>query len=757
MTPPVMRSPSLLGPLGVPLPIRTSTPHRSPARKPALNALPISSVALLPQSASLSWLLPLVFAGLMAVTLRVVAHSRCTLPPMLRKPPSIPNVHSIWTAVEAAGHGSTVCVVDEHHGKPAFQATFSEMRHLIETAAAALQGIGVQHGSMVAVFSENSHRWLVVDHAVSMCGGVSAVRGAGAPVEELVYILQNSEATFLVVENSALLRQLVGAMPAEQFASLRAVVVLYEKDPAALRDVEGAMQAAAGEGAERLRVLGFEEVVSQGKAQQFMPVTVLPSDLVTLVYTSGTTGKPKGAMLTHANLLTQAVLNSFHLLASPNTHDPRPGDIYLSILPCWHVFERAAECFMLYHGATLVYTTKLRFKSDMLKHRPHYLIAVPRIFDVVHSGVQQKLKAKPAVVQRVIGFLTAAAKRHHTARRTFTNMDLSTRIRFPDGPGLLRRAAALLTMALTYPLARLADLLVFQKVREAIGGRVKVACSGGASLPMHLDEFYDIVGLKVLVGYGLTETSPTVACRSVDHNMIGTCGFAAFSELRVVDEETGKPVPPLTSGLVQAKGPQVFSGYYHNPEATAKAFTEDGFFDTGDSGFLLRTGELVLSGRVKDIIVLSNGENIEPSPIEDAITASPLVDQVMLVGQGQRGLGALVVPNMPELRGRGLITASDLTQYEGLVAANDVAALGEFAHRLESQLALWKALHREINAHVHGRVGYRPDEQIIDFRLVLTPFSIENQQLTQTLKVRRNVVEHDFEHLIAAMFARPEV
>eukprot|EP00667_Euglena_gracilis_P002772 EG_transcript_2777 len=700
-------------------------------------------------------LFPAVIAGVLVSALRTALRLRPQPPPVLRLPPSARTVHSVWAAVEAAGHGNTLSVIDDHHGKPAFQATYSEMRRLIETAAAALQGLGVGSGSVVALFAENSHRWLVLDHAVAMCGGVTAVRGVAAPAEELAFILQNSEATFLVVETPAQLQQLLDAPETPLPPALQAVVVLYGRDAAALRALEAAACAAAPDGA-GLQVLSFEDLLERGSGAKFTAVDVAPSDVVTLVYTSGTTGRPKGAMLTHANLLTQATLNSFHYASAANTHDPRPGDLYLSILPCWHVFERAAELFMLARGATVVYTTKLRFKSDLLKYRPHYLIAVPRIFDLIFTGVQQKLKAKPPIVQRVTNFLTTASRVHRRAWRILTSADLFTSIRYPSGPGLLRRFVALLTMVFTYPLLWLADLLLFRKVREAFGGRVKVACSGGASLPIHLDEFYDVVGLTVLVGYGLTETSPTVASRRMERNVIGTCGTPVGCELRVVDEESGQPVPMLTPGVVQVKGPQVFPGYHRNPEATAKAFTADGFFDTGDSGYLLKTGELVLSGRVKDIIVLSNGENIEPTPIEDAITASPLVDQVMLVGQGQRGLGALVVPNLLELRARGLITAADLAEYEGLAATHHTTGLHELAQRLRSRSLLWKALHREVNTCVQSRKGHRPDEQIMDFRLSLVPFSMDNQQLTQTLKVRRTVVERDFDALIRGMFARAD-
>eukprot|EP00667_Euglena_gracilis_P001825 EG_transcript_1826 len=709
-------------------------------------AAPLSA----PQWFSNAYVLGAVAAFAVIVQL-IKSRMRPSVPPILYLPPSAPNVHSIWESAEAAGYGNTLCAIDEHHGKPAVEVTYSQMRKQITQFAGALQSLGVEKGTRVGLFAENSHHWLVTDQALMTCGGISAVRGAAAPIDELLFILEDSGSTLLVVENEDLLRQLTAALPPSAIASLKSIVVLFSKDSAALKNLEAQLQEKA-EGAAKPRVYTFDDVMALGATTPYKPVQVLPDDVATLVYTSGTTGKPKGAMLSHGNLLNQANHVTFHNPGKPNTLDPRPGDVWVTILPCWHVYERATEYWMLSHGVTLVYTNKLRFKSDVAKHRPHFLIAVPRIYELIYTGVQQKMKDKSPFLQKVVAFLTAMCKHFIRARRILTNTDLFMNIRYPDGVGLIRRFIALLTMVLTYPLVCVADVLVFKKIREATGGRVKAAACGGASLPMHLEDFYEMAGIPIIVGYGLTETSPVIASRRVERNIVGSTGIGMACTLRIVDEQTGKPLPPLSPGVVQVKGSQVFSGYYGNPEATAKAFTSDGFFDTGDSGYMLKTGELVLSGRVKDIIVLTNGENIEPSPIEDAILSSPLIEQVMLVGHGQRGLGALVVPNMPELAAQGVISAEDLAQSDVLLAANNTKALAELADKLVARPNLWKTLHKDMNLHVKSRKGYRADEQVIHFKLVLVPFSVENRQLTQTLKVKRNVVEQDYDQLVGAMF-----
>jgi long-chain acyl-CoA synthetase len=204
---------------------------------------------------------------------------------------------------------------------------------------------------------------------------------------------------------------------------------------------------------------------------------------------------------------------------------------------------------------------------------------------------------------------------------------------------------------LLWPLHKLGNQLVYSKVREATGGRVKEFISGGGSLARHLDVFFEIIGVPLIVGYGLTETSPVLSARRPWHNLRGAAGQPIpFTELKIVDPETGHPLNFREKGLVLARGPQIMEGYYNNPEATQKAIDPEGWFDTGDLGWITKDYNIVLTGRAKDTIVLTNGENIEPQPIEDACVRSPYIDQIMLVGQDQRSLGAVIVPNLEALQ-----------------------------------------------------------------------------------------------------------
>ncbi|NEO21904.1 AMP-binding protein, partial [Moorena sp. SIO4A5] len=280
----------------------------------------------------------------------------------------------------------------------------------------------------------------------------------------------------------------------------------------------------------------------------------------------------------------------------------------------------------------------------------------------------------------------------------------------------------------------------YQKVREATGGEIKQVISGGGSLARHLDNFFEIIGVEVLVGYGLTETSPVTNARRSYRNLRFSAGPPLpHTQIRIVDPETHQPLPQGQTGLVMVKGAQVMQEYYHKPEATAKAIDRDRWFDTGDLGWVTPQNDLVLTGRAKDTIVLTNGENIEPQPIEDACLRSAYIDQIMLVGQDQKALGALIVPNLDAL--------------QGWVAAQNLP-LDVFAQDVDLNIKEVQTLYRtELNREVQNRPGYRQDDRISTFRLILEPFSQENGMMTQTFKIRRPVVTERYRAIIDAMFA----
>jgi long-chain acyl-CoA synthetase len=278
--------------------------------------------------------------------------------------------------------------------------------------------------------------------------------------------------------------------------------------------------------------------------------------------------------------------------------------------------------------------------------------------------------------------------------------------------------------------------------RQLVGGRLRTAISGGGALAMHVDGFFEAIGIELLVGYGLTETSPVVTCRRPWRNRRGSAGYPLpGTAVRIVDPGTRAPLVWGQQGLVLVKGPQVMAGYFRQPDATAKVLDGEGWFDTGDLGHLLADGSLVLTGRAKDTIVLSSGENIEPGPLEEALGASPLLEQVMVVGQDRKQLGALLVPRPEALeafaKGGTASGAAAGSALDGSALAGD---------------ALLRALTRECNRLLNQRPGSRPDERLAGVALV-EPFTLENGLLTQTLKQRRDRIAQRDGAAIDAIYA----
>jgi long-chain acyl-CoA synthetase len=628
---------------------------------------------------------------------------------------TVNSLPEIWS-IAAQAFGDTIALHDPH-AKPEVTVTYQDLARQIQQFAAGLQALGVQPQAKVSLFADNSPRWFIADQGIITAGAVNVVRSSGAERQELLYILEHSDSSSLVVENSDTFEKLSSHL---NDLPIELVVILYDEiDRSDLP----------------LRIVNFTQLMTIGAQQQLQLVPQNKDTLATLIYTSGTTGRPKGAMLSHGNLLHQIV--NLEAVIQPNA-----GDRVLSILPSWHAYERSGEYFLLSHGCTLYYTNLRSIKKDLQKYKPHYMVGVPRLWESIYEGVQKQFREQPKWRQKLINFFFSVSEQYIVARRIAQNLSLEHfHVSQSD------RFFAQIKASLLFPLHALADKIVYRKVRDAVGNNIKAIISGGGSLAKHLDDFYEIVGIPLLVGYGLTETAPVTNARFPNHNLRGTAGRAIpQTEIKIVDPDTRQILPSGQRGLVLIRGPQVMLGYYKNPEATAKAIDPEGWFDSGDLGWITPTNDLVLTGRAKDTIVLSNGENIEPQPIEDACVRSPYIDQIMLVGQDQRSLGALIVPNLEALQQWATNQQLNLNLPSPHASPEEVEASDLNGKEI------YQLIRQELNREVKNRPGYRADDRIGPFRLIAQPFSIENGMMTQTLKIKRPIIYERYQHLIDSMF-----
>ncbi|NEZ66708.1 long-chain fatty acid--CoA ligase [Leptolyngbyaceae cyanobacterium CCMR0082] len=618
----------------------------------------------------------------------------------------VQSVAGIWPIV--AERFSNQIALEDPHSTPQLKLTYGELNEQIKQFAASLQTLGIKPQDKIALFSDNQPRWLVADQGIMTVGAVDAVRGSQADKDELAYILENSDAVAMIVQDQATLNKLADCLGDK---NLRFIGLLSDETPQ--------LETTT-------KLLNFTQLMELGVGVELEAVKCDRTDLATLMYTSGTSGRPKGVMLSQDNLLSQ-------ISGACSVVHPKPGSKVMSILPIWHCYERTFEYFTLSQGVQQVYTNIRHVKKDLKAYKPNYMVGVPRLWESIYEGVQKQFREQPESKQKLINFFLHQSQRYIAAKRIAENLSLDY------SPSAFDRAMASIQCAVLLPFHKLGDSMVYKKIREATGGDINFVVSGGGSIADHLEDFYEIIDVAILGGYGLTETSPITHVRRPWQNLRGADGQPLpGTETRIVDLDSRQDVPQGQKGLVLVRGPQIMQGYYKNPDATSKAIDPDGWFDTGDLGKITANGDLVITGRAKDTIVLTSGENIEPQPIENACARSKYVDQIMLVGQDQKVLGALIVPNLEALS--QWATTQDITIDE----ANPVESLNN-----SKVQTLFK---QELTREVKARPGHRPDERIGPFTLLGEPFSMENGMLTQTMKIKRPVVTRNYQDVIDGLF-----
>jgi long-chain acyl-CoA synthetase len=549
--------------------------------------------------------------------------------------------------------------------------TSKEFADQVSALARGLIAAGVEAGDRVGILSKTRYEWTLADYAVWAAGGVGVPIYETSSAEQAQWILSDSGAVAVVVETEAH-RTLVESVRRE-LPGLREVWTIEAGDLDAV--------AASGE------AVAADELVQRRSG-------LSADSLATIIYTSGTTGRPKGCELTHGNLLYVAELAGTVIPAMK-----ADGASSLLFLPLAHVFARIIEVSCVENGARLGHTGDLtQLLGDLGTFQPTFLVAVPRVFEKVYNGARQKAHAggKGAIFDRAERVAVAWSKAQDTG-----------------GPGLVLNLQH-----------KLFDVLVYGKLRAAMGGKVEYALSGGAPLGERLGHFFRGIGVTILEGYGLTETTGPSTVSGPDALKVGTVGRPA----------PGSAVRISEFGEIQVRGPQVFRGYWHNPEATAEAM-KDGWFATGDVGVIDDQGYVTITGRIKELIVTSGGKNVSPAILEDKIRAHPLVSQCMVVGDNRPFIGCLITLDVEALPG--------WLETKGRPADTPLAQLVDDPEVLAEIQAAVDAANKQVSKA----------ESIRSFEILPAEWTVEGGQLTPSLKLKRSVVMKEFAAEVDRIYA----
>jgi long-chain acyl-CoA synthetase len=548
----------------------------------------------------------------------------------------------------------------------------------VRDLALGLSSLGVGAGDRVAIMSESRPEWLLADFAILTLGAVTVPVYATLTPAQARYIIQDSGARLAFVSTAEQLEKLQRVR--HELPSLEAIITFVTPEAPSASVLT--LDAAAERG--HARLMGEWGV---GREFRDRARAIRPEQLATIIYTSGTTGEPKGVMLSHRNLISNLLAG--HAVV-PVTHE----DVSLSFLPLSHSFERLVSYVYLAHGVTIVFAESMdTVGRDLGIVRPTVMTGVPRVYEKFQARILERGHALPQPRRTLFHWGIKVA---HAKARAFAGGS--------TGGAVLGFEAAV------------AERLVFSKIRDSVGGRLWCLVSGSAPLPLHTAELFHGIGLTITEGYGLTETSPIVAANPIGAPRLGTVGKPIPGvEVRIADD-----------GEILVRGPNVMMGYHNKPEETA-AVVKDGWFHTGDIGTLDAEGYLRITDRKKDLLVTSGGKKVAPQPIEAVLRRSPLVAEVILLGDRRRFISALIVPDFTALERR----MKDLGRPPGDPAASHRAELVRRADVVALYDEIVEALNRELSQF----------ERIKKFRLLPREFSIESGELTPTMKVKRKAVE----------------
>ena len=557
------------------------------------------------------------------------------------------------------------------------EISWPEFRRMVFKTANSLQNSGISEGDKVAIFADNSAEWIVFDLAILSLGAITVPIYSTNNKEQAEYILAESECKIIIVGNQ---EQYDASYEISLQSSFLNKIIVIKKAIWIKKENSEYLEDYIKKSKETLEIIPREN-----------------EDLATIIYTSGTTGVPKGVMLTHGNFY-QSFEAHFEFFKFKNFEN----ETSLAFLPLTHIFERSWTMLCLYGGAKVYFleNTKL-IASALVEVKPTMMCSVPRFYQKIYAGVHDLLENSSDTKKKIFNWAISHGSQVAELRRL--NQPILFALNLKN---------------------KVAGLLVFNKIKKKMGGKLWFMPCGGASVSADVTQFFEAIGLHVTVGYGLTETTATLTCFPFHHFEHGSAGIALGDTQIKIGE----------NNEILAKGSSIMKGYYKKPAETAEVFTSDGFFRTGDAGRFDENGNLFITDRIKDLMKTSNGKYITPQPIENLLSNHHLINQAMLVAEGKPFVTALIVPNFEALQDQISKMNIPFTNWEELVNSDKIKEL--YREKMEE---LQKSLS-----------GF---EKVKKFILMPAEFEISSGEITPTLKVKRNVILNKYAALIDKMYA----